>query len=336
MTTTTYSSGGVTPRTNVFAATTMLKHAMPVIVLGKFAQTKEMPPNSTETIKFRRPRIFTAATTPLQEGVTPNATAFSYEDVTATLRQYGQVVEVTDKISDLHEDPVIRDASEQAGENVGRTMEAITYGVVKAGTNVYYANGSARTDVNTPLSITKQRAVVRGLMAQKAKRITKMLEGSLKYATKPIEAAWIAVGHTDLDSDVRALPGFTPVAEYGSRSPVHEYEVGSVETVRYILSPDLGPIVDAGGAFAGASGNTVTTSGASADVYPVLFFGQDSYGTVPLRGQGAITPSVIKPGTISASDVLGQRGYIGWKAWFTAVRLSEVWMARLEVAATAL
>lgn len=336
MTTTTYSSGGVTPRTNVFAARTMLRHAMPVIVLGKFAQSKELPPNSTETIKFRRPRVFTAATTPLQEGVTPTATAFSYEDVSAVLRQYGQVVEVTDKISDLHEDPVIRDASEQAGENIGRTTEAITYGVVKAGTNVFYNNGTARTDVNTAITQAKLRAVVRALQAQKAKRITKMLEASLKYATKPIEASWIAVGHTDLENDIRALPGFTPVAEYGSRSPLHECELGTVENVRFILSPDLGSIADAGGTYNGSGTSMVTTSGTSADIYPLLFFGQDAYGVVPLRGQGAVTPSIIKPGTISAADVLGQRGYIGWKLWFTAVRLNEVWMARLEVAATAL
>lgn len=336
MTTTTYSSGGVTPRTNVFAARTMLEHAQPVIVLGKFGQTKELPPNKTDTIKFRRPVVFSAATTPLQEGVTPTSTSFRYEDVTAVLKQYGQVVEVTDKISDLHEDPVIQGAAEQSGENIGRTMEAITYGVVKAGTNVFYANGSARNSVNTPISIAKQRAVVRALEKQKAMRITKILDGSIKYATKPVEASWVATGHTDLENDVRDLPGFTPVAEYGSRSPLHEYELGSVENVRYILSPDLGPIADAGGTYNGSGDDMVSTSGTSADVYPVLFFGKEAYGTVPLRGKGAVSPSIIRPGTISAADPLGQRGYIGWKSWFTAVILNQLWMARLEVAATAL
>jgi len=336
MTTTTYSAGNVTPRTNVFAYREMLKHAQPVIVLGKFGQTKPMPMNKTETVKFRRPVVFDAATIPLQEGVTPTATSFRYEDVEATLRQYGQVVEVTDKISDLHEDPVIRDASEQAGENIGRTTEAICYGVVKAGTNVFYANGAARTSVNTPVSLAKLRAVVRGLEKQKAMRITKILDGSVNYATKPVEACWVVTGHTDLENDVRELPGFIPAAEYGSRQTLHKYELGSVENLRFILSPDLGPITDAGGAFAGSGTNMVSTSGTSADIYPMIVIGRDSYGTVPLRGKGAVSPSIIKPGTISAADPLGQRGYIGWKTWFTAVRLNELWMARIEVAATAL
>ena len=50
----------------------------------------------------------------------------------------------------------------------------------------------------------------------------------------------------------------------------------------------------------------------------------------------AIKPTVINPGTIDKSDPLGQRGYVGWKTYFNAVRLNETWLARLEVAASAL
>lgn len=164
--------------------------------------------------------------------------------------------------------------------------------------------------------------------------MTRILDGSINYATKPIEASYIGVGHTDLDNDIRSLAGFVPVAEYGSRKPVHEFEVGTVEDVRYILSPDLSAIADAGGAKAGSGATMISTSGTSADVYPILYFGKDAYGTVPLRGMGAVSPSIIRPGTISKSDPLGQRGYVGWKTWFVAVILNQLWMSRLETAAT--
>ena len=72
--------------------------------------------------------------------------------MSATLRQYGQVVVITDKIEDLHEDPVLNDAAVQAGENIGRTIEALNYGVVRAGTSVYYANGTASAPTSTPRS----------------------------------------------------------------------------------------------------------------------------------------------------------------------------------------
>src|SRR5262245_33252607 len=265
-----YGDGGISPRTNVYAERQMLRYAKPVMVLEKLGLTKPMPKNKTDTIKFRRPKVFTAATTPLLEGVTPTETQFSYEDVSATLKQYGQVVVITDKIEDLHEDPVLNDASMQAGENIGRTIEALNYGVVRAGTAVYYANGVLRTDVNTPITLSKQRAVLRSLKALKAQKITRSLSGSSDYQTRPVEAAYVAVALTDVESDIRNLPGFSPVAEYGSRSPISDYEIGSVEDVRYILSPDLNPFLNAGG----AAGTMVSTGGTNADVYPIIYFGQ--------------------------------------------------------------
>jgi len=121
-----YSDGGVSPRTNVYAEQTMLRHAMPVIVLDKLGMSVKMPKNKTDTIRFRRPNVFTAATIPLQEGVTPTAHKFTYTDVGVQLQQYGDLVEVSDKIEDTHEDPVITHVSEQSGENIGRTIESLT------------------------------------------------------------------------------------------------------------------------------------------------------------------------------------------------------------------
>ena len=334
MTTTKYSDSGISPRTTVFAERKMLKHASPVVVLDKFGQTRPMPKNKGQVIKFRRPVTFSAATAPLQEGVTPSATQFSYVDVSATLRQYGQVVEITDAIEDTHEDPVLNDAAEQCGENVGRTIEALTFGVVKAGTNTFYTNGTARSSVNTPISVNKLRQAVRALKAQKAMKITKILDGSVNYATRPIEASFPAVCNTDVESDIRNLAGFIPVAEYGSRKVVHENEFGSLEEIRFVTSPDLGPWLDAGGTKAGSGTTMVSTAGTSADVYPILIFGQDAYGTVPLRGQGAVKASIIPVDKLTKDDPLGQRGYVGWKTWFTSVILNELWMARLEVAVT--
>ena len=233
-------------------------------------------------------------------------------------------------IEDLHEDPVGKDAAEQAGQNIGRSVEQLDYGIVRAGTNVFYSNGTARTDVNTPITLAKQRAVTRALKAQKAMKHTSILNSSLKFATRAIEASFIAVAHTDMESDIRNLPGFIPVAQYGQRSPVSEHEIGVCEDVRYILSPDLEPFEDGGG----AKGSMVSTAGTSADVYPVLYFGKDSWGRVALRGQGSVSPSIIPVGQKTKDDPLGQRGYVGWKTWHAALILNQLWMARLEVAAT--
>jgi N4-gp56 family major capsid protein len=329
------TNGDISQRTALYAATDMLEYAGPHIVLDKFGDSKPMPKNKSLVQKFRRPKVFGASDTPLVEGITPSATQFGYEDVTATLKQYGQVVTITDVIEDTHEDPVLKDATVQCGDNIGRTIEALTYGVLKAGTNVHYANGTARNQVNTAVSLTKLRAVVRSLKAQKAMKITRVLDGSPDYATMPVEPAYVAVCHTDCESDIRDLAGFVPVSQYGSRKMVHPMEFGSVEELRFISSADLAPLAAAGGTY-NATITTVSSDATSSDIYPILVFGKNAYGLVPLRGFNAVEPSVINPSTKTKDDPLGQRGYVGWKTWFTSVILNELWMARLEVAVTEL
>jgi N4-gp56 family major capsid protein len=329
--TTTY--GDINQRTAAFAAADMLRHSEPWLILSKMGMTKPLPKNKAETMKFRRPIPLAAATTPVVEGVTPTAQKISYEDVSVTLKQYGRPIEITDKVTELSEDPVMDTATMLAGEQAGATIEQVLYGILRAGTNVFYANGASRSAVNTVLTLNKQRAVTRALAAQKALKITRMLKSGPEYGVSAVEAAYVAVAHTDLDSDIRNLTGFIPVAKYGSRQPISEHEIGSVEQVRYILSPDLDPFADAGG----LDGNVVlSTTGTNADVYPILYFGQDAFAQVPLKGEEAIVPMVLNPGTPSKSDPMGQRGYVSWKAWYAAVILNDLWMARLEVAVSVL
>ena len=323
--------GDINQRTAAWAATEMLAHAEPVLVLSKMGMTKPMPKNKAETVKFRRPIPFAAVTDPVVEGVTPSPQKMQYEDVTATLKQYGRPIEITDKVVDISEDPVLRDASMLAGEQAASTIEQVLFGVLRAGTNVFYANGASRAAVNTAITLNKQRAVTRALAAQKAKKITRILSSSTSYGVSAIEAGWVAVAHTDLEHDIRGLANFVPTSKYGTRQTISDYEIGAVDSVRYVLSPELSSFANAGG----AAGSMVSTGGSNADVYPILFFGQDAFASIPLKGSEAITPMVVnaKP---TDSDPMAQRNYVSWKTYFTAVILNELWMARLEVAATAL
>lgn len=330
MTTTAY--GDISQRTAAYAAVEMLSHAEPILVLSKFGQSKPLPKNTADTVKFRRPVPFSVATTPLTEGVTPSAQQMSYEDVSVQLAQYGAVVEITDKVADMSEDPVLKDASMLCGEQAAETVEMLTYGILKAGTNVQYANGSARTDVNTVIELGDLRAATRTLKAQRGKPLTSMLGGSPNHTTTPIEGGFVAFGHTDFEADIRGLTGFTPTAQYGSRQSLCPEEVGSVENIRIILSPLLASWADAGG----AKGTMYSTTGTSADVYPMIVIAKEAYGLVPLKGQNAIKPMVLNPNTPRGGDPLGQMGTVGWKTYFNAVRLNEAWMIRIEAAITAL
>lgn len=328
----------------------ILKHAMPAEVLGITGQQRMMPKNQSKTIVHRmylpygaantnwdtrnRPTV-DAAAHELQEGVTPTADSLTPHDITVTLKQYGCLYELTDQTADTYEDDVPEEMKKQCGERIALVREMIRWGTVKAGTNVYYGGGgSTRASVNAKITLPILRRISRNLQANHAKRITGILEPSDKISTQPVEASYMVFAHTDAESDVRDLPGFKHVAEYGSRKVASPYEIGSCENYRFILSPELAPYANAGAAV-GSTG-LYSTGGSNIDVYPFVVVGEDAWGQVALRGLDAIDPTYIQPGVKDKSDPLGQRGYVGAKFYMSCVLLNEGWMAVAEAGVSSL
>jgi N4-gp56 family major capsid protein len=326
--------GDISPRTAAFAAKEMLERGLPYLVFEKFGQAKPLPANSSKTIVFRRYDALDATPNVLVEGVTPTGKQLTSTDVSCTLEQLGDRITITDVILDTHEDPVFKEAQEVLGEQAAQMVEIARYGVLKAGTNVYRANGSVRTDINTPMTLSLQRQITRYLQRQLARKITKVVKSTPAYGTASVAASYIALCHTDCESDIRNMPGFVPVEEYGGGLTPYETELGKVENVRYIATTIMEPWEDAGGAYAGSGTAMVSTSTTLADIYPILFIGTNSYGIVPLKGVNAITPMVTNPKP-SDSDPMAQRGHVAWKTMTKAVILNDAWMCRAEVAVTA-
>ncbi len=325
--------GDIGTRAAAFAHANALAHAQPVLVLEKFAQIRSMPKNKTQVVKFNRPVPFAPVLTPLTEGVTPSGAKMSYQPVTGTLAQYGDVHEITDVIQDTSEDPVLKDVTGLVGEQAAETKELLTWGVLIGGTSVFYdtATNTNRNQVNSVMTLARQRAVIRFLKGQRGKKLTSILNGSVKIGTKPIQAAFVGFIHTDLENDIRDIPTFIDVADYGTRETLCPEEIGSLGEVRYIASPVLTNFPDAGGL--AATNGTVSTTGTNSDVYPIVIIAKEAFGCVPLAGKESIRINVLNPDKASKSDPLGQRGYIGFKMWFLAMILNELWMARIEVAA---
>lgn len=321
--------GDISPRTAAYASKDMLVRGLPYLVIEKFGQSKPLPANNSKVMKFRRYTALDNTPVALTEGVTPVGKTLSYTDVTATLSQYGDLIRITDVVMDTHEDPVLREATELLGEQAAQLVETMRFGILKAGTNVLFANGASRVAVNTPVTITLQRRAVRTLKRQNARFITKIIRSTAAYGTENVAPGYVALIHPDCEADVRGLTGFTPAEKYGSITP-WENELGKCEDVRYVSSTIFAPFADAGG----VKGVMLSTTGTSADVYPILFLGADAYGCVALKGAYAITPMVVNPKP-SDSDPLAQRGSVSWKTMQTAVILNDAFMLRAEVAATA-
>jgi N4-gp56 family major capsid protein len=120
-----------------------------------------------------------------------------------------------------------------------------------------------------------------------------------------------------------------PAAEYGPHTSPIEGEIGSLEQIRFLTSTVCEPYLGAGGTNA-----ALRSTSSAVDVYPILIFGRDAYGIVPLKGKSSMTTMVVnaKP---SSGDPMAQGGTVGYNLYTGTVILQQAFMAVLEVGATA-
>jgi len=308
------------------------------LVAAKFGQAFTQGKHTTLTSKWRRYTNFPTADAPLSEGITPPGRKLAKTDITSTLQQYGDWAELTDLVFDTHEDDVPKETVNLCGDQMGETVEVVTIAVLKAGSNAFYANNAgSRGAINSPPLPGDFKRIERSFSKNKAEKISSMIKASQMISTEPVDPAFIAMGHTDLKADIEGMEGFVPVRNYADSSKMlHPSEVGSLGAHRFLLTPLFEPWLAAG-----TAGTTYLSSGdipgssLAADVYPLIVVAKDGYGVVRLQGMDAIKPAVVYPKAVKG-DELGQSGFVSWKIYYTSVILNSAWVARYEVAATAL
>jgi N4-gp56 family major capsid protein len=303
---------------NVFYDKNLLLRVIPLFVYARWAQVRDIPRKSgTMAVKFRRYGSLSAATTPLSEGVTPVGTVLSVTDITATVAQYGDYITVTDVLDFESPDPVLTEAGEILGDQAGDTLDQLTRDIISAGSNIYYATGTARTDQSASYPITTALVdkSVRLLKNNKARKITSMINATDGVGTLPVNACYIGIIHPNVTYTLKGLTGFVKVEQYGNKSDVMPGEVGSYGEVRFIETTNAKVFT------AGGSG--------SADVYATLIFGDQAYGITRISGEAL--KNIVKPlGSAGTADPLDQRATSGWKATFVAKILNNDFLVRVE------
>ena len=279
----------------------LLKRMLPALVFMRFAQKKAIPHRSGKKINFRRFTPLAKATTPLTEGVTPEGSSLHVDEVEATMKQYGDFVEITDVLDLTGKDPVLTETCELLGEQSGATLNDVTCAEICSGTNVQYAGGVEGT-ANVTAKITEEEI-------KKAAR-------TLKKANAPkIDGSYIGIIDPDIAYDIQNLPLWQDVSKYSGGKAIMEGEIGKIGGVRFI--------------------ETTETLVKEGKIHCAMIIGKDAYGAVDLGNKDAKQKPhiIVKPfGSGGTTDPLDQRQTAGWKAMYTAVRLNELAMVRLEVA----
>lgn len=324
----------------------ILKHAIHTSTVEISGEVYTQPVKQGDTVTFRQvvpfgataaaPNTFTttAAAHLIQEGSTPAAESLVILDTSVTVQKYGALYGYTEKNDSLGEDDLPMWMEEQLGERMGLVRELIYVGALQGGTNRFYSGGTTRLTTDEPVTLNLINRVTRSLAGNHGKFVRAVTSASGNYGTVSLQKTYLAFGNTDLQQDIEAIPGYKAVADYGQMKTAHEMEIGCVGSVRFVLSPDMPKIIDAGAAIAGTT--NISTTGTSADIYQLFVVAKDAWGHTAFRGLSAFKYNNIKPGQIDKSDPTGERGYCSVTFYDAGLVTNNGWLAVCDVTANAL
>jgi N4-gp56 family major capsid protein len=270
----------------------------PEMYFDQFAEveaTNATNPGATHT--FTIFQDLAVADSEISEVTDVTPVALSNNQVSVTMKEYGNAVVTTAKLratSFINVDPV---AANAVGYNAGISIDSVCRAVLQAGDNVLYATGgavdpSSRTTINADDTLSAND--VRRAVAQ------------LRGANVPtIGGSYVGFIHPDVSYDFRSATdasAWRTPANYVNPEGIYNGEIGMFEGVRFMESPRA-PL------FANASNN----SGASGtiDAYGTLIMGRQALAkAVSNNGEYGSQPTMVY-GTVT--DVLKRHQPVGWK-----------------------
>lgn len=305
MATQTTATGTLSPTIQTYYDRKLLARMIASFVHLQFGQKKPIPKGNGKTVDFRKFSSLTAATTALTEGVTPAGNAVTITNITASVSQYGDFIEVSDILDMVAIDPVLDEMADVLGEQASDTLDQIARDILVAGTTVQYAAGRvSRITVaaGDNLNITEIRKAVRTLKRANA---------------KPLDGGdYVAIVEPGATYDLQGDTKWEAAAQYAGSKQIFSGEIGRLYGVRFVETSNAKKFAGAGAA--------------GVDVYATIVLGRDAYGIVDIAGSGNVQ-NIVKPhGSAGTADPLNQRSTTGWKVLFTTKILQQTAMLRIE------
>ncbi len=172
---------------------------------------------------------------------------------------------------------------------------------------------------------------------------TTMITGSRMVDTKTIDAARIMYVGSEMLPTLKAMedlhgnPAFIEAHKYGAATTVMRGEVGSIDSFRIVVVPEM--LYWAGvGATATGSNAGYRTTGTNYDVFPMLVVGDKSFTTIGFQTDGKSMKFVIThkaPGkeTADRNDPYGETGFMSIKWWYGTLILRPERIALIKTVA---
>jgi N4-gp56 family major capsid protein len=257
----------------VFYELNMLERAVPNFLHlwfgmeGSVFPVTILPENKGHQIQWNKLSAFTAVTTALTEGVTPDPQDITITSTTGTVAEYGAYVRYTRSLAQMGIHKVAAEASDALGEQAGDSLDLITRAAVIASGTAQYANGrAAEADLvgGDNLTFTEIMQAVTTLKAAKAAPV--------------MGAKYCALLHPNSVYDMYVDPVFQAVLSYaqerGAGNPFIRGYIGEAFGVEFYETPN---------------GYSVTNG--TVTVYYTHVLGRGAFG---IGGLGAYMPQVIR------------------------------------------
>lgn len=192
--------------------------------LGYLADAEKIaqPKNNGKFVTFFRYTPLLPVTTPLYEGVTPDAEKMEETAFSVTTKQYGKHMEYTDEIDLWHVDQKSKAMSELLNDQARLSIDTIGRDQIMAGLNVMY-----------PGSVTSRAALTSSNILTYAV-IKKAVRNLKKKGAKPFADGYF---HAKIDHDtyydLTQDQHWNDVSVYQNDTRVQKYELGTIYNVKF-------------------------------------------------------------------------------------------------------
>lgn len=238
-----------------------LAYALGLMPHSQFGKKNTMPEHAGTTMKWRRLSTPLAQTTPLDETTDPSPIMPSKTDLSASVVEYGANTLISGWLDLTGLNQNAAELTKWLSDTFRLTIDTLDREVLATGASSYTcANGSPTTTLLNSIDLD---IVVQTLLGYNAQPITQRMGAATGQGTSPLMPSFIAIAHTDLWRDLKAVAGFREVKNYADPGDAYEGEVGATDMIRWILTSNG---YNSGGSY----------------YCPVI--GQDAYGNVRIPG----------------------------------------------------
>lgn len=302
------SNNRLTAENAEFYQRSLLERLQNSVFFMKYGKKTNIPRHAGATTSWRRLEMPAVTTTAITEGVTPNGIDLTINKVSATVQQFGTYTKLTDFIDLVGLDPLLTEVSQMFGEHAGLSMDIIVRDIIAAGTNAQFANSRASRatlaagDVITAAEIQKARAT---MVKNNVKKI-KLPNGNMGY---------LAFVHPDTVTQMYNLTEWKDQNTYVDVKNREEGVIGQMYGI-YFMEATTAPVFTDGGVGGNLAGKSI------------VIIGDGSFGIPDVAGSSKPEILVFKDG--NTENPMALYSTVAWKSTFTAARLNESCILRLE------